>query len=41
MSPPIIREKQIDRTDGDVEYENCTRNDVGELSLSDHNRMKA
>ena len=33
--------KQMDRTNQDVVGEKCVRNDAGELSLSDDDRMKA
>ena len=38
---PMMLEKQMDGADWVNEDENCTRNDVGELSLSDDNKMKA
>ena len=33
--------KQMDRTNQDVVGEKCVRNDAGELSLSDEDKMKA
>ena len=33
--------KQMDKTNQDVVGEKCVRNDAGELSLSDEEKMKA